>query len=151
MYRHTALPHTNCRYVPSLQEDCQLEVMQHTEDNMVLQARHSKLMADSMNVANATYSQDMLQDERDRCEEPIHRVGAMFQHRSPRIHHDVRLSLFVLAEVIDNVPDHQRISNGQSSLAVRTCWWAWLAGVAVVLAARFQASHFSVAVATVAS
>ncbi|KAK8404031.1 hypothetical protein O3P69_000238 [Scylla paramamosain] len=139
----------------NLGEDCQLELIHHTENNVVLQARHSKLMVDPMHAGNVTYSQDMLHDERDRCEEPIHRVGAMFQHRSPRIHHDVRLSLFVLAEVIDNVPDHQRISNGSSgqpsSLAMRAYWWAWLAAAVVVLAARFQASNYSVAVATVAS
>ncbi|MPC12178.1 hypothetical protein E2C01_004856 [Portunus trituberculatus] len=139
----------------NLGEDCQLELIHHTENNVVLQARHSKLTVDPIHNSSVIYSQDMLHDERDRCEEPIHRVGAMFQHRSPRIHHDVRLSLFVLAEVIDNVPDHQRISNGSSgqssSLAMRGYWWAWLAAAAVVLAASFQASHYSVAVATVAS
>lgn len=131
-----------------LQEDCQLELLQHTQDNVVFQARHSRILLESMNKANATYSQDMLQEERDRCEEAIHRVGAMFQQRAARIHHDVHLSLFVLAEVIDNVPDHQRHSNGQAPMGVQACWWAWMAGVAVVLAAKFQASRHCVAAAT---
>lgn len=129
----------------SLQEDCQLELLQHTQDNVVLQARHSKLLLESMNKANATYSQDMLQEERDRCEEAIHRVGAMFQHRAARIHHDVHLSLFVLAEVIDNVPNPQRISNGQASVGgagERACWWAWLAGAVLVLAGRLDTSRY---------
>lgn len=128
-----------------------MELLQRTQDNVVLQARHTKLLLESMNKGNATYSQDMLQEERDCCEEAIHRVGAMFQNRVSRIHHDVHLSLFVLAEVIDNVPDHQRHSNGQAPVRVRACWWAWLAGVAVVLAAKLQASRHSVAVAIAAA
>lgn len=135
----------------SLQEDCQLELLQHTQDNVVLQARNSKLLLESINKGNATYTQDMLQEERDRCEEAIHRVGAMFQHRHPKIHHDVHLSLFVLAEVIDNVPDHQRHSNGQAGVAVRSCWWAWLTGVAVVLAAKLQTSRHIAAAAAAAT
>lgn len=130
------------------QEDCQLELLYHTQDNVVLQARHSRILLQSMNKPNTTYSQDMLQEERDRCEEAIHRVGAMFQHRAARIYHDAHLSLFVMAEVIDNVPDHQRHSNSQ---ALRASWWAWLTGVAVVLVAMFQASCFSVAAAEAAS
>lgn len=135
----------------SLQEDCQLELLQHTQDNVVLQARNSKLLLESISKGNATYSQDMLQEERDRCEEAIHRVGAMFQHRHPQIHHDVHLSLFVLAEVIDNVPDHQRHSNGQARVGVRSCWWAWLTGAAVVLAAKLQASRHIAAAAAAAT
>lgn len=131
-----------------LQEDCLLELLQHTEDNLVLQVRHLQVTPGAANTSHSNYIQ---MEERDRCEKPAEKVAAMFRRRASRIHHDVSLSLFVLAEVIDNVPNPQRISNGQSSLGgvgLRACWWAWLAGAAVVLAARLEASHHLAAAAT---
>lgn len=124
------------------QEDCLLELLQHTEDNLVLQVRHLQV---TTGATNASYSHYMQMEERDRCEKPAEKVAAMFRQRSSRIHHDVSLSLFVVAEVIDNVPNPQRISNGQASVGgagQRACWWAWLAGVAVVLAGRRDASRY---------
>lgn len=127
------------------QEECLLELVQHTEDNLVLQVRHLAVTPGTANISFSSYTQV---EERDHCEEPAERVAAMFRKRASRIHHDVSLSLFVLAEVIDNVPNPQRISNGQTSLGgagVRLCWWAWLAAAAVVLVARLEACHHAAA------
>lgn len=101
-------------------------------------------------ATNASYSHSVQMEERDRCEKPAEQMAAMFRERASRIHHDVSLSLFVLAEVIDNVPNPQRISNGQASMGgkgARACGLAWLVGVAVVLAARMDASRYFAAVA----
>lgn len=129
-----------------------LELLQHTEDNLVLQVRHLQI---TTGATNASYSPHMQMEERDRCEKPAEEVAAMFRQRASRIHHDVSLSLFVLAEVIDNVPNPQRISNGQASVGgagARACWWAWLAGLAVVLAGRLDvARYFAAAVAAAAA
>lgn len=53
----------------------------------------------------------------------------MINNRHPRIHHDVRLSLFVLAEVIDNVPSPHYNAGPASPLQVKGIWscplWLW--------------------------
>lgn len=119
-----------------------LELLQHTEDNLVLQVRYLQV---ATGATNASYSHYMQMEERERCEKPAEEVAAMFRQRASRIHHDVSLSLFVLAEVIDNVPNPQRISNGQASvggMGARACWSAWLAGVAVLLAGRLDAARY---------
>ncbi|KAG7176265.1 hypothetical protein Hamer_G009043 [Homarus americanus] len=117
-------------------EECRLEVFQHTRDNLVLQVRHIDV---SSSVVNNTYTLNMLQEERNRCDRPISKVVKMINYREPKIHHDVRLSLFVLAEVIDTVPSPQRISGGQACPdSVGACWLAWVTGVALVLMGRLH-------------
>nr|XP_053634246.1 LOW QUALITY PROTEIN: uncharacterized protein LOC128689793 [Cherax quadricarinatus] len=122
----------------SMGEECLLEVFQQTEDNLVLQVRHFQV---SSGVTNTTYSRYMMQEERNLCEKAINKIAEMINKRVPRILHDVRLSLFVLAEVIDNVPSPQRISGerpGPCSMGVGACWWAWVAGMTLVLAGKFH-------------
>ncbi|KAK8744312.1 hypothetical protein OTU49_000732, partial [Cherax quadricarinatus] len=107
-------------------------------DNLVLQVRHFQV---SSAVTNNTNSQYRMQEERNLCEKAIDKVAEMINKRVPRILHDVRLSLFVLAEVIDNVPSPQKISGerpGPCSMGIGACWWAWVAGVTLVLAGKFQ-------------
>lgn len=124
-------------------EECRLELSQHTADNLVLQVRYFQR---SPGVRNNTYTLYMLQEERNRCEKPILKVADMINRRDARIHHDVRLSLFVLAEVVDNVPSPQRISGGQPSprsVHMGACWWAWLTTLA--LAARLHSGDWKTA------
>ncbi|XP_069943820.1 uncharacterized protein [Cherax quadricarinatus] len=106
-------------------EECRLDLYQHTTDNLVLQVRHFQI---SSGVSNHNYTLYMFQEERNRCEKPLRLVAEMINKRDPRIHHDVRLSLFVLAEVIDTVPNPQHYSYSQPSplaSGVWACWWAW--------------------------
>ncbi|XP_069172421.1 uncharacterized protein [Procambarus clarkii] len=127
-------------------EECRLEVFQQTVGNLVLQVRHYQV---SSGVTNTTYSRYMMQEERNRCEKPVTKVAEMINKRAPRILHDVRLSLFVLAEVIDNVPSPQRISGGlpgPRSVGVRACWWAWVTGAALALAGKLHTGDWGVAI-----
>ncbi|XP_045615570.1 uncharacterized protein [Procambarus clarkii] len=127
-------------------EECRLEVFQQTTDNLVLQVRHYQ---DTSGLTNTTYSHFMMLEERNRCEKPVTKVAEMINKRAPRILHDVRLSLFVLAEVIDNVPSPQRISGGlpgPRSVGVRACWWAWVTGAALALAGKLHTGDWGVAI-----
>lgn len=105
----------------------------------MLQVRHVPGLGGAGGV-NATNNLTSVQ-ERDRCQGPAREVALMFQLREKRIRHDIHLSLFVLSEVVDNVPSPQRISRGSAS--VRACWWAWVAGVAMVLSFRLHAASAS--------
>ncbi|KAK3875275.1 hypothetical protein Pcinc_019838 [Petrolisthes cinctipes] len=125
---------------PATEQECGLELVHYTGDNLVLQVRHVPGLGGAVGGANATYNLTSVQ-ERDRCQGPAREVALMFQHREKRIRHDIHLSLFVLSEVVDNVPSPQRISRG--SAGVRACWWAWLAGVVMLLSSRLHAASVS--------
>lgn len=45
-------------------------------------------------------------------------VAKMINTRDPRIHHHVRLSLFVLAEVINTLPNPQQFSGSPAAMAM---------------------------------
>ncbi|XP_066988765.1 uncharacterized protein [Macrobrachium rosenbergii] len=110
--------------------DCHLELYQATTDNLILQVRHSQMAPGNR---NRNYSLYMMQEERDRCEAPAKKLETMINKRDPRIHHNVRLSLFVLAEVMDNVPSLDRISSGIPSVKAKGVghqWWAWFSSFA---------------------
>ncbi|XP_037792414.1 uncharacterized protein LOC119587789 isoform X1 [Penaeus monodon] len=121
-------------------DECRLELSQHTTDNLVLQVRHFQV---SPGIRNNTYTLYMLQEERNKCIGAVQKVAAMINRRDPKIHHDVRLSVFVLAEVVDNVPNPQRISGARPSPRVAgvEAWW-WACATAMVLAA-FGREHTS--------
>lgn len=52
------------------------------------------------------------------CEKPVREVAKMINSRDPKIHHHVRLSLFVLAEVINTLPNPQQFSGSPAAMAV---------------------------------
>ncbi|XP_047736620.1 uncharacterized protein LOC125177935 [Hyalella azteca] len=84
-------------------DECFLELYANTSDNLVLQVRHLRLY--SRNPPNETYTLLMLQQERKKCEPPASAIARQINDRDEDIHHHVGLSLFVLAEVTDNVPN----------------------------------------------
>lgn len=60
----------------------------------------------------------------------------MINKRDSKIHHHVRLSLFVMAELIDTLPNPQQY-NAAPRLALTGGWMsAWAMGVASVLAGK---------------
>ncbi|MPC38392.1 hypothetical protein E2C01_031898 [Portunus trituberculatus] len=67
----------------------------------------------------------------------------MINRRDHRIHHHVRLSLFVLAELIDTLPNPQQFNAAPAPrLGPADGWvWAWSVGVAMVLAGRVVGGH----------
>lgn len=116
-------------YCCGLQTECGLELMVEAGSNLVL--RVFNVPPTPIISSNYTDYVPTPEQDRDRCLRPMNRVAYMFVHREPRIKHDVRLSLFKLAEVVDNVPSPQRIS---SSEGLRPHWWVWVVGVALALA-----------------
>ncbi|XP_042238709.1 uncharacterized protein LOC121877160 [Homarus americanus] len=115
-------------------EECRLEMYQHTKDNLVLQVRHFR-MSNSLG-GHSNYTTYKMQEERDRCERPVRQVASMVNKRDPVIHHNVRLSLFVLAEIIDNVPKFRQFNGARPSplaAGVWACWWAWWMSIAVLV------------------
>ncbi|KAK3864241.1 hypothetical protein Pcinc_030061 [Petrolisthes cinctipes] len=100
----------------SMGAECGVELIMEAGSNLVLQVYN--VPPTGIIPSNYTDNLPTLHQERERCLRPLSRVAHMFIHREPRIKHDVRLSLFKLAEVVDNVPSPQRIS---SSVGLRPC------------------------------
>ncbi|XP_069995737.1 uncharacterized protein [Penaeus vannamei] len=123
--------------------ECRIKLFQHTSDNLILQVRLFQIASE---LSNKTYTTYMWQQEREQCEAPARKVAEMIKKRDPKIHDDVHLSLFVLAEVVDNIPNPQKISAAHPSAravgvgvgvvgigASTTSWWVWLVGVVLVV------------------
>ncbi|KAK3864751.1 hypothetical protein Pcinc_029587 [Petrolisthes cinctipes] len=107
-------------------EVCRLEVIQQTADNIVLQVRLHRMAG----TPGQNYTRYMLREEVMNCEKPVREVAKMINTRDPRIHHHIRLSLFVLAEVINTMPNPQHFSGSPATTA--TSLWAWGVGVWVL-------------------